>query len=204
MKRSRGTRVGLTRDQILDAALVLVDRDGLPALTMRALGAELDVEAMTLYHHIPSKTALIDGVVERVFTAAQPDLDEAADWREMLRQYSRSLRSGLLKHPGVLSVIVRPAATPATLDAFERALRVLVDGGFPLGRAIDSLNALTLFVIGHTAAEAAIGPDADPGALDDERHPLLARAVREGAGTDDEARFTYAIDALLEGFASLG
>ena len=63
-RRGRGERVGLSRQQILDAALGLVDRDGLKGLTMRSLGQELGVEAMTLYHYVPNKDALLDGLVD--------------------------------------------------------------------------------------------------------------------------------------------
>jgi AcrR family transcriptional regulator len=204
-KRVRGERAGLDRDRILDAALDLVDRAGLPALTMRRLAAEVDVEAMTLYHYFPNKDALVDGIVERVF-AATPAPVAGEDWATSLRRFAGALRETLLRHPGVLPVIVRPAVTPATLEVAEMALRALVDAGFPLGRAMDSINALTLFVVGHTAAEASIGAGDGPGSaawlegLDPSRYPLISEAARTGAGTDDVARFHYAVDALLAGF----
>ncbi|PHQ48819.1 tetracycline repressor protein class H [Streptomyces cinnamoneus] len=208
-KRTRGERAGLTRHRILDAALELVDREGRTALTMRRLGTELGVEAMTLYHHVPNKDALLDGLVERVFAEALPLADEDADWRTLLRTYAFSLREALLRHPGVLPLVAgRPAVTPATLDAVERGLGALTSAGFPLGPAVDALNSLSLFVIGHTAAEAA-GPPADaPGSaawltgLDAERHPLVVEAAATGAGTDDARRFRFAVEALLAGFAA--
>ncbi|WP_312033925.1 TetR/AcrR family transcriptional regulator C-terminal domain-containing protein [Actinoplanes sp. TBRC 11911] len=198
-KRTRGVRAGLTRDQVLDAALALADREGLAGLTMRRLGAELGVEAMTLYHYVPNKTALVDGLVERIFTTAY---SIGGTWREALSSYAERLRSTLLEHPAVLPVIVRPVVTQATLDAVEEMLRLLVDAGFPLGRALDSLNALTLFVIGHTSAEVAIGPDSSP-EVDPDRHPLMVAAVRSGAGADDYDRFRYAVAAMLTGFDEL-
>jgi AcrR family transcriptional regulator len=199
-KRQRGERAGLTREQVLDAALGLVDRAGLSGLTMRALGAELGVEAMTLYHYVPNKEALLDGMVERLFATAVP-AGPGDDWREHLRRYAFDLRAALLRHPGILSVVVRPAVTPATLDAAEAGLRMLTGAGFPLGEALDALNALTLFVVGHAAAEVAIGPDG-PLPVDAARHPLLVEAVESGAGADDAARFSFAVQALLAGFAA--
>ncbi|MER7279840.1 TetR/AcrR family transcriptional regulator C-terminal domain-containing protein [Dactylosporangium sp. NPDC000244] len=200
-KRQRGERAGLTREQVLDAALALVDRVGLNGLTMRALGAELGVEAMTLYHYVPNKEALIDGMVERLFTAAYP-AGAGDDWQAHLRGYAHDLRAALLRHPGVLPAVNRPAVTPAALDAAEAGLRTLTGAGFSGGDALDALNALTLFVLGHTAAEVAIGPDG-PLPVDTERHPLLVEAVESGAGIDDAARFTFAVDALLAGFDAL-
>src|SRR5690348_15505571 len=116
-KRTAGARAGLSRSQILDAALAIVDRDGLKALTMRGLGAALGVEAMTVYHYVPTKDALVDGLVERIFTTAAGPEGHPGDWRSRLRAYAESLRTTLLKHPGLLPVIARPAVTPATLDA---------------------------------------------------------------------------------------
>ncbi|WP_433211561.1 TetR/AcrR family transcriptional regulator C-terminal domain-containing protein [Dactylosporangium sp. CS-047395] len=196
--RQRGERAGLTREHVLDTALSLVDRKGLSALTMRALGAELGVEAMTLYHYVPNKNALIDGIVERLFTAVHP-AEPGGDWQGHLRRYAHDLRAVLLRHPYLLPAVNRPVVTPAALDAAEAGLRMLTDAGFELGEALDALNALTLFVLGHTAAEVAIGPEG-PTPVDAERHPLLVEAVETLAGIDDANRFTFAVDAMIAGF----
>jgi AcrR family transcriptional regulator len=198
---------------VLDAALVIADRDGLAGLTMRRLGAELGVEAMTLYHHLPNKDALLDGLVERVLElATQPERDERP-WADGLRDYASTLRATLLRHPGVLPLVAtRPAVTPGTLRTVERSLAVLCAAGFPLGTALDLVNALTVFVVGHVAAEvatAAVNERGKPGStghvagLDPAEFPLLTRAARLGLGTDDATRFTTSVDALLAGFGTL-
>lgn len=204
--RGPGTRAGLTRDRVLAAALDLVDADGLTALTMRGLGARLGVEAMTLYHHVPNKDALLDGLVELVLRdAAGEILDD--DWREALRGYAHRLRGILLAHPAVLPLAVsRSASTAESLRLAERVLRLLCDAGFALGRALDLFNALSVFVLGHAAAETGV-PATGPGAadqlagLDPAEFPLLVRAATTGEGTDDDARFAAAVDALIAGFA---
>jgi AcrR family transcriptional regulator len=210
-RRGRGERAGLSRQRVLDAALDLVDRNGLRALTMRSLGEELGVEAMTLYHYIPHKDALLDGLVEQIFTAAAPAMDGSADWREALRRYATVLREGLLRHPAVLPLATsRPAATAVTLDNIEACLRMLTDHGFPLGRALHMLNALSVFVIGHATAEAQVVVGAQEAggaewlaALEPERYPLVTRAAREAGGDDDAKRFAFALDAMLLGFEAL-
>ncbi|GAA2021633.1 TetR/AcrR family transcriptional regulator C-terminal domain-containing protein [Catenulispora yoronensis] len=215
--RSRGSRgpgqkVGLTRQQILDAALALVDRDGLAALTMRSLGAELGVEAMTIYHYVPTKDALLDGIVERAFTLAAPPADPAQPWQRSLNDYAHGLLNGLLNHPGILPLASsRPAVTPDLLDGVEGYLRVLAAAGFPLGRALHAINALTVFVLGHATAAVRIDPAAeDVGAaawvaeLDPERYPLLVEAAATGQGTDDDERFALAVEALISGFELAG
>lgn len=209
-KRARGERAGLSRGRVLDAALALVDRDGLAALSMRRLGAELGVEAMTLYHYVPNKDALLDGLVERVFEQVAPLAADCGRWRAALEEYAGSLRQTLLRHPGVLPLATsRPAVPPQTLDAVEHGLRMLRDAGFPLGRALDVLNSLTVFAVAHTAAEAAtarVNEQGAPGSaaylaqLDTGRFPLLAEAGRGGHGADGAARFRHAVRALLAGF----
>jgi AcrR family transcriptional regulator len=206
--RTRGERAGLSRDRILDAALAMADRDGLAKLSMRRLGEELGVDAMTIYHHVPNKDALLDGLVERVLTEAVPD-ELPGPWSAALRSYAWSLRAALLRHPGSLPLAVtRPATTPATLQVAERALALLQDAGFELGRALDMVNTISVFVVGHTTAEVGANPVEGPGSvawvaeLDPADFPLLVQAAREGAGTSDEERFRFAVEALLSGFAT--
>ncbi|MET9293356.1 TetR/AcrR family transcriptional regulator C-terminal domain-containing protein [Streptomyces sp. NPDC003077] len=271
-KRNRGERAGLSREMILDAAGRLVNRDGLKSLSMRRLAGELGVEAMTLYHYLPSKEALLDGLVERVLTQALPLPDPHTGWRPLLRSYADALRTALLRSPALLPLLqTRPAVTPATLAAAERGIAALVAAGFPLGKAVHAVNALTVLVLGHTATEAgtgggvgggsgtgtgdgivsgsrtgtgdgddsgsgtgtsdgtgtddgtgtgagadaegaegARGGAAEAGAgtaawlagRDEEEYPLLVRAARTDQGTDDAERFTFAVDALLTGFAA--
>jgi AcrR family transcriptional regulator len=211
-RRGAGERAGLTRSQVLDAALDLTDRHGPEALSMRKLGAELGVEAMTLYHYVASKDALLDGMVERVLELSS--LPQAGDqpWDAALREYAEKLRATLLGHPGVLPLaLTRPAATPQSLRAVESGLRVLTGAGFGLGAALDALNALTIFVVGHAAAEVGTAGVHQAGAagsavalagLDAAQYPLLTEAARTGQGTDDQQRFRYGVAALVAGFAT--
>ncbi|WP_327142043.1 TetR/AcrR family transcriptional regulator C-terminal domain-containing protein [Nocardia sp. NBC_01327] len=211
-KRTRAGRAGLSREQVLDAALTLADRDGVAALSMRKLGAELGVEAMTLYHYLPNKDALLDGLVERVLSDAAAFDTGDGPWTIALRDYARLLRAALLRHPGVLPLIAtRPAVTPQTLRTAERGLEILCAAGFPVGSALSALNALTLFVIAHATAEVDIAPvnaAEAPGSadyiaeLDPEQFPLLVRAAHTAEGTDDGARFDFAIEALITGYAA--
>jgi AcrR family transcriptional regulator len=209
-RRSPGQRAGLSRERVLDAALAIADRDGLAALTMRRLGSELGVEAMTLYHHLPNKDALLDGLVERVLELAAPPETDGRAWTDSMRDYAIALRATLRQHPGVLPLAAtRPAVTPQTLRTVERSLELLHSAGFSLGLALDLVNTLSVFVIGHVAAEEAIpaATEADSIAqlaeLDPAEFPLLSAAARDGQGTDDESRFRTAVEAFLLGFGAL-
>ncbi|MEV4372355.1 TetR/AcrR family transcriptional regulator [Nonomuraea sp. NPDC049637] len=223
-KRTRGQNAGLTRQAILRAALALADREGLKALSMRRIGQELGVEAMSLYQHVGSKDALLDGLVEQVVTQAAPLLTEAASWQQGLREYAHALLRALLAHPNVLPLVVsRPAITPGNLRLMEDGLRVLRAAGLPPDRALDMLYAVTGFVVGHVAvlaageaagevaggvaggAERAAPAMRDLPEPDLAETPLLAEATRArraqpSSGTD--RRFVFALEAMLRGFGS--
>jgi AcrR family transcriptional regulator len=211
-KRTQGERAGLSRELVLAAAVGLVDRDGLDGLSMRKLGAALGVEAMTLYHYLPNKAALLDGLVEWVVehSATDPGADDLT-WDQMLRRFAETLRATLLAHPGVLSLFfTRPAVTPRTLEAVEHGLSVLTDAGFAVDQALEMINTLNIFVVGHAMAEvgtADIDRRGDPGSAaaltrsDLSNLPLVAEAARRATSADDHARFRFGLDALLIGFA---
>ncbi|MFC4912352.1 TetR/AcrR family transcriptional regulator C-terminal domain-containing protein [Actinomadura gamaensis] len=192
-----GKPVGLTRERILDAALALVDRDGLAKLSMRRLGAELGVEAMTLYHHVPNKDALLDGVVERVIAGTRPSPEPGLDW---IAGFARSLRRALLAHPRVVPLLAsRPISTPGGLAMLERALEALAEIGLSPIEGASLLNAVATFAVGHVLAE--VPADTEPDLPDLAEYPRVARAVADGLGTpaDHEARFESVLKALLSG-----
>ncbi|MEU8399553.1 TetR/AcrR family transcriptional regulator C-terminal domain-containing protein [Nonomuraea sp. NPDC048892] len=209
--RTRGQNAGLTRQAILEAALALADRDGLKALSMRRIGQELGVEAMSLYQHVANKDALLDGLVEQIFTQAAPPLAEAVSWQEGLREYARALLRILLAHPNVISLVVsRPAITPQNHRLMENALHTLRAAGLPPERALDMLYAVTGFVVGHVAILAGSGDGGSPARgmrpIPEEElreTPLLAQATRVRQSSDSDPRFDFALEAMLRGFETL-
>jgi AcrR family transcriptional regulator len=213
-RRSR-PRAGLTREKVLDAALELVDTHGLPALSMRKLGAGLGVEAMTLYHYFPSKAALLDSLVERVFGLAltEAPADDTAEWTDWLHQFARSMRTTLLRHPGALTLVAtRPASTPEALRTVERALSRLRAAGLSLGRSMDVINSVATFVVGHTLAEVGQTPghegtEPDPdhpdAPLDAVEFPNFTEVLATRAGLDFDSRFETTLRILLTGYAAL-
>ncbi|GGP81095.1 TetR/AcrR family transcriptional regulator C-terminal domain-containing protein [Streptosporangium pseudovulgare] len=195
----------LSRERVLDAALALVDEIGVKGLTMRRLGAEIGVEAMTLYYYVPNKEALLDGLVERVLSraVAEPPAP-GTPWRSMLREAAVGYRRELLRHPGVLPLVAgRPVSGPEALQVLEAGVAVLREAGFGLREAFHAITATITFVVGHTLAEVP-PPGQDEPALDTTGFPLIAHAVAEGLGApeDHQSRFDYALDALLDGFAA--
>ncbi|MEW9530987.1 TetR/AcrR family transcriptional regulator C-terminal domain-containing protein [Microbispora sp. NPDC049125] len=200
----------VSRETVLAAALALVDREGIAALSMRKLGAELGVEAMTLYYHVPNKDAVLDGLVNEVVSRIRVELE--GPWREWTRAFAVSIRRELLAHPALLPLVAtRPVLTPGGLDDVERIAAGLRGDGFSPSGALHMINVVATFVIGHTLAEAGSTPGHDEPdvaaameGLDPGTYPVLAEALRAGLGTPEnhQERFDLALDSLLDGLAA--
>jgi AcrR family transcriptional regulator len=124
-KRKKRNRP-LARSKIIATALRLSDRKGAEALSMRSLAAELGVEAMSLYHHVPSKAMLLEGVADSLWTEVElASAGRRGDWRAKLRRVARACRGVALRHPRTFALLLgRPRVAAMTADA-ELAPRVL-------------------------------------------------------------------------------
>ncbi len=202
MRRPKN-REPLSRDAILAAALRLVDAEGLPALSMRRVGEALGVEAMSLYNHVPSKAALLDGLYERIVSGVLP-ARKAQSWRAHLRHQAASLRAALALHPNAIAIFAaRPAASPDALRRLEGNLAVLREAGFSPLASLRMVQIVLAYVVGH--ALWSLAPRTDAVRVNyTELDPQELRHVREAAEAladyDAEAEFALGLDALLRGF----
>lgn len=152
--RPRATK--LDRERILAAALSLVDREGLPALSMRTLGSALGVEAMSLYKHFASKDAIIEGLV----VAALDEIDWRADsrrpWARRVEDQVLALRRLGLRHPDVFRVLAGgPALGSASLRPLEGLLAALADAGLTRAHAVSVMWTIVSYVLGAVTGELA-------------------------------------------------
>lgn len=215
-------RIPLSRGRVLRAAVALADRDGLDALTMRRLAQELDVEAMSLYHHVANKEAVLDGIAEVVVGEAQAAVEAAElpsaadDWRAALRARILAARSVMLRHPWAPSVLeTRSEMNPTIVAWFDQVLGTLVVGGFSFDLAHHAMHALGSRALGFTQ-ELFVPDDTDVGdeqalaMLEQmaERFPyitgMLTEVAHDDDGTtlgwcDDQAEFEFGLDVLLDG-----
>ncbi len=129
--RDEGERTRLTRDTVVDRALRLADADGLEALTIRKLAAELGVTPMALYWHFRSKDGLLEGLAERVWSEIDTDVDAGAPWAAQLRGLLESLLGVLRAHPSAAPLLVQSEKqSESALRATEVTLDVLRSAGF--------------------------------------------------------------------------
>jgi AcrR family transcriptional regulator len=162
--RPAGRRPGLTREQVLTAALQIVDEAGVEALSMRRLGQALDRNPMAIYRHAADKDALLDGVVERVVSELVvprlPDGDGDGDWEGALRRTAHGFRRVALAHPNVVPLLVtRPLSGPlarrplGTLRPLEQLLELFINAGFDQHGALHAARLFTGFLYGHVLHE---------------------------------------------------
>ena len=163
---SRRRRVPLTKAAIIEAALEIVDREGLSALNMRRLGAQLGVEAMAVYKHFPNKGAILDGIVE-VVLGGLPESTLGDEWRRGFRETFLALRASLGVHPNALPLAAsRPLASPQLRERLESTRDLLLRSGLPEDDVLHLLHAGISLTVGYLWLEAGgfVGelPDSTP------------------------------------------
>lgn len=204
-QRAQGRHAGLTREQVLDTAVRLVDRDGVDALSMRKLAGELGVKAMTLYHYVKDRQELEDAIVERVLMEAAPSWTAGAPWQDVLAGYVDGLHQGFMAHPeAVILFATRPAMTDRNLAEVDALVKLLVEAGFTPHDAIRIVYALAASLIGQHLArnpEPESSSAVDLGAAADDV-PYLQAALSAGYPTFD-SQVALTVGALIAGFEAL-
>lgn len=195
----------LSRDRILKAAFAIADKRGLEAVTMRSVAARLNVEAMSLYHHVPSKKAMLNGLIDLLIqVAAMPTGEVTAE--EWIRGTADGLRALAQRHPrlvGLLSTRPVPLDDPESAKPFEAGLAAFTRAGMSLTEGFAAVQAISLSLLAMTQLEATSvlhADDADAtglAALPQDEFPLLHGLLEAPAGLDDFWRTL--VDGLVRG-----
>ena len=203
-------RPALSRVRIVEAAARVADHRGLAGASMRNVGTELGVEAMSLYHHISGKDDLLDGLADWVFTGIElPDLDQP--WRPAMVARATSSRSRLSAHPWALGLIEsRRNPGPALLHHHDTVLGCLRTNGFSVGLAAHAFSAIDAYVYGFVLTELNLpmtsGEEADELVseigLPMDRYPHLAEMMTEqvmGKSYSYADEFDFGLSLILDG-----
>jgi len=209
-------RAPLSRERVLRAALVLADMGGIESLTMRKIGLELQVEAMSLYNHIANKDDILDGMVDLVFSEiALPS--ERVDWKTAMRQRAISARDVLLRHPWATSLMQsRTKPGPATLRHHDWVIRVIREAGFTIDMTAHAFSVMDGYIYGfalqqmnlpyHTTEENAEFAGNLIRQLPADKYPYLAEMIIAHAmkpGYDYAEEFEFGLDLILDGLEKL-
>ncbi|MCX5193066.1 TetR/AcrR family transcriptional regulator [Streptomyces sp. NBC_00249] len=223
--RRRKEQPALSREQIVAAAVRLLDAEGLEALSMRKLGAGMGTAATSLYRHVANKDELIELVVDEVFGELElPEAIGPQGWRAALSHCGHSLRDMVLRHPWMASVLGQVGLAhlgPNLMSMSERMLGLAQTAGFPPGEADLAIKAVVSYVIGATTSEAsylsllARSGKSEPEWLESlrpaaqealEDHPLTKERAASRQGLDParlrEETFDYGLQRVLDGLAT--
>jgi AcrR family transcriptional regulator len=211
-RRKAGGRVqarsgtALSRELIAAAALALVDREGLAGLSTRRLGEELGCEAMSIYHHFPSKAHLMDALVDLMLGEARVPATGQSDWLERLRQAAHGFRDMALKHPKFFPFFaVHRLNTPSGVAFINRIIGILREAGFSDGDAARYFREIGYYLTGAALDETAgyaQGPSAaEPVSAETiaADFPHLAAAAPYFQPRHFQATFETGLEMLLEG-----
>lgn len=152
VKKSRNQ--SLNRDQIVAAAVSLMDSDGLAGLSMRKLATNLGTAPMTLYTYVANKDDVLEYALDGVFAEARVNRP-ATSWREALKALSLSMFEAFLRHPWAPALVGRkPPIGPAAVGHFSSVLNVLSDAGFRGEELASAVSAVYYYALGAATAEA--------------------------------------------------
>jgi len=210
---ARRHREPLTRERILRAALRVMDEEGLEAVTMRHVGRELGVEAMSLYRYVKGKEDILDGILEVVMADFEFP-EETGDWEADVRAGARAWRRLMIAHPTVIALFAEskhPASSPERLRPMEWAFDLLGRGGLSEDEVVHAFRAFGGYIMGSVLNEVA-NPVPGMGdrdhraeheqlarALPTQEFPNLARLLPLMAECDADVDFEFGLDLLIAG-----
>ena len=205
-------RTPLTRERVLRAAIEVADRNGIDALTMRGLGRELGVEAMSLYNHVRSKDDILDGIVDLVLHDIEVP-GPGTPWRAAMRHRAISAHQVLLAHPwAAMQITSRLSIGPGMTRYLDATLGRLREGGFSIEGALDAWNTLDSHLYGFTLQELNLPFEVDEapqisaevlGQLSADTFPYVAEIIGHVMASGRHEDFTFGLDLILDGLERL-
>jgi TetR/AcrR family transcriptional regulator, tetracycline repressor protein len=199
----RGPRRALSEDEILDAALGLLDEGGPTAASVRGIAARVGVAPNAVYTYFPDKAAVVKALVERLLGEVDHDVfaDRTQRWRWRVESLALELRQRLSAHPGAVPLMIGgPMDGPHALALNERLLELLADAGLEPGDAARAAHLLIVYVFGSIALEVA--DLHQPGPLPPESARIATRHLAFAATPAEHYPRTAAAAATLAGYIS--
>jgi AcrR family transcriptional regulator len=222
---ARRRREPISKDAIVTAAIGLLDREGLAALSMRRLADELGTGAASLYWHVGSKDGLLDLVLDEIIGEGKVPDPEPGQWQEQIKEIAREQRRASLRHPYIVRISIgRIPMGPNALRYSERILAILRAGGLPPHLAVQGYLLMIATINGFTIDETGVedrpgdGGGTTPG--DPEQRQQMADMARdyvaslpagvfptmtgladEFAFADPDERFELLLDIFVDGLA---
>jgi AcrR family transcriptional regulator len=214
--RDRPAKAPLSEDAIVDAALAILQSDGLEAVTMRRVAAALDTGAASLYVYVSGREGLLQAMLDRVTAAIELEAPDPSRWRAQLHSLLERMHQALVTHPGIAALTLEdPPTTEVVLRLTENLLGILLAGGLD---PQDAVWACDIFVLLVTAVASEDDVRRARGRSDDDhrreqvdeiyktfaglppdRFPLISAYAAQMVAGDHDERFRFAIDVVVDG-----
>jgi AcrR family transcriptional regulator len=194
----------ISRKATVEAALAIIDEEGVDALSLPRLARELNVKAPSLYHHFQDKSEILAEVARAIATAVAPRRPVNGDWVEWFTQLSLNFRAAVLRHRRAAPILLQFMPRDWLTDLYEGAAAYLVDCGVPESLHLQILDGLEKLAIGATIAEAMHPVTSTPVRLehvDPERHPVLTKA-NQANRLNPQQIFEHTIRSYLLGVSN--
>jgi AcrR family transcriptional regulator len=216
-KRQSGAedREPLSREAVLQAAMEIMDDNGIERLSMRLLGAKLGVEAMSLYNHVANKDDIIDGALEAVVSEITIPVP-GNEWRSAMQARAGSARAAFKRHPWACALLdSRLSSHPARLHYFDSMIETLHRAGFPLELAARAFSVMDSYIYGFLRQQNHLSAGDEASRHDQARnfrdmlpepsYPYLARMAEwvMTHGYDEEADFEFGLNLILDGLQKI-
>ena len=207
--RDRPAKAPLSEDAVVDAAMAILQSDGMESVTMRRVAAALDTGAASLYVYVSGREGLLQGMQDRIFGAVELEAPDPSRWRAQLHALLTRVHRALVAHPGIAeTTLAEPPGTEATLRLLENVLGILLAGGLDPQGAAWAADILAM-VVNYAAIEAdARRTDPEERAakiyktftgLSPDRFPLITAHAAQLVTGDGEERFRVTIDVVIDG-----
>jgi TetR/AcrR family tetracycline transcriptional repressor len=218
-RRPARDRTPLSRDAIVDAAMAILDAEGLDALTMRRVATALGTGPASLYAHVTGKDELLELLIDRVAAEQEVPDPDPEHWQEQVKDGIRGIYRSFLAHPGLARAnLGRIPTGPGALHTIDRFLGILRAGGLPDQVVAFAADLLPLYATAYAFEQSIFAErmsqegerymaelDAYWKSLPAARFPNIAALSGElMAEPDPDARFEFGLDALVTGIAAMG
>jgi AcrR family transcriptional regulator len=201
---------------VLRAAIALADKGGIESLSMRKLGKELGVEAMSLYHHVANKDDLLDGIVDVVISEIEVP-SQGTDWKEAIRRTAISSHDVFVRHRWACSLLMRRArVSHDRMQWMEAVLRTFREAGFSADMTHHAYHALDSHITGFTLWQVSMPFETKEELVDlaegflqeipaDEYPYVIEHAEQHIAPSspDGKSEFEFGLDLIIDGLERL-
>jgi len=196
----------VTTDDVVDAAIEILDREGVDAVTIRRVAEACGLSPMGVYRHVRDKDDLLDRAVDAVVGPGLADLHASGSWDQQVADLFRHLRRLLLEHPGVAVLcVLRPTPVIGVARFYARMLAALAEGGFTGTEAVHAFDTLLMFTFGSVLWEIPRTTDVRvrerliPIAIGDDAATQIIERANELSQRDPTEYFEAGLNTILDG-----